>query len=160
MSSYFELELDTTGPNIELNMPSYVSFGDNTWISIVATEDLLINYDLYLIDNQGVRKDLIFELNDNTLEGYLDVTGLTSGIAEVNVQVYDEVMNSSELLKKPFMIYGGNSNVEIILFVDSVGIDNDIWNQGTSMNIDTQPILIRDIEDLKVVIRTVQMGVE
>jgi hypothetical protein len=96
MSSYFTLTLDTTGPIIQINAPSYTSRESNNTITIVGNEKLSNVQDIYIVDSQGTRHDVIFSFDgDMTYTGNIVFTGYPVGVSTIFAQLQDEVGNLS-----------------------------------------------------------------
>lgn len=109
MSSFFNLRLDTTPPSTQLNLPSYV--GDNeTYIELVATEELDDFHEILIRDSGGQEKSLTFTVEGDTISGILDVTGLFPGMTTIYIRLYDRAWNKSELIQGSFEILETSKN--------------------------------------------------
>lgn len=114
MNSSFMLELDTSGPEIEVYSPKYTLNGIKTEIRIISNEKLSpSDNEIYIIDFLGNKHNFIFSLeNDNELIGeiYLNIP---VGSAKLYIQVKDEVLNLSPLITKGIEILS-NSKIKIV----------------------------------------------
>jgi hypothetical protein len=98
MPSYFTLELDTTGPIIQINAPSYTSRESDNIITVVGNEKLSDIQDIYIVDSQGTRHDVIFSFDgNNTFTGDVVFNGYPVGVSTIFAQLQDEVGNPSNL---------------------------------------------------------------
>lgn len=95
MNSHFELELDTTGPEINIISPSYTTNAINDEVLVVANEPLADYQDIYMIDSQGAKHELTFEYDTNQYKGLVDFRNVSIGIATIYARVKDEVLNDS-----------------------------------------------------------------
>jgi hypothetical protein len=72
MASYVLLNIDTASPNIEIYAPSYTTTDIINEIVVQADESLSLDYyELYAIDNNGVRYDYDFLLDDDKFIGHV-----------------------------------------------------------------------------------------
>ena len=69
MANSFELYLDTTSPNIRINAPLKTTYNIHTYIVIDSSEPLMEYQDIYIIDSNGVRHDLVFLYQDDRYFG-------------------------------------------------------------------------------------------
>lgn len=98
MSSYFTLEMDTTGPIIQINAPSYTSREANNTITVVGNEKLSSFQDIYIVDSQGTRHDVIFSFDgESSFTGNIVFNGYPVGVLTIFAQLQDEVGNQSNL---------------------------------------------------------------
>lgn len=108
MASFFELILDTNSPKLEIIAPQYTSPDINTEIIIESSEPLLNYQDIYIIDNLGIRHDIILNFNVTELTGKVRLNDFPLGIATIYCRLKDEVGNLSELVSKTINITEGN----------------------------------------------------
>lgn len=106
--AYFQLELDTTGPEISINVPSYVLSSADLDIVIQANEPLEPSYqEFYLIDSLGQRHNFILTHFDTYYKGKLSMDGMSLGVATLYAKVQDTVLNFSPLVSKGINITKG-----------------------------------------------------
>lgn len=103
MSSFLKIRLDTTPPEGEMKLPSYVGYGYNP-IEIHANDELDQKHDAWIIDSSGFRKDLTFYVAGDTVYGNLDVASLSTGMATLYIRLYDLGWNRSSLLSQAFEV--------------------------------------------------------
>jgi hypothetical protein len=108
IASFFELELDTTAPDIEILSPSYTTKSQPIDIVIEANEELSSYQDLYLVDNHGKKHQLTFKHMGTYLEGVINTGSIPVGVTTIYAQVKDTVDNLSKLVSYSFKIIGGN----------------------------------------------------
>ena len=97
MSNYFILNLDTTGPNIKINAPNYTAVGLKEEI-IIKSNEYLDNYqDIYIIDNQGIKRKLILDYHGSYFKGVVDFLNYPVGISKIYAQLRDVVLNESNI---------------------------------------------------------------
>lgn len=104
MSNFFMLELDTTGPQIEIFVPSYTLSYIETEIRIQSNENLALYQDIYIIDSKGKKRNYIFEHNGDHLLGKMTFNEYPSGIVTINARLKDDVDNFSNTVSKSFLI--------------------------------------------------------
>lgn len=109
MANYFTLDLDTTGPIINILAPSYTTPQTSDEISIVANETLSTYQEIYIVDSQGVRHDLTFTYETDRFVGLVSFSGYPFGPATIYARVKDEVFNASELVSKAINIRLANT---------------------------------------------------
>jgi hypothetical protein len=98
MEGYFILEFDTTGPHIDVYAPKYTDRVANNTINIISNEKLSDYQDIYIVDSQGKRHDLIFSFDgDKTFSGNVTFNGYPMGVTTIYAQLKDEVGNVSNL---------------------------------------------------------------
>lgn len=95
MSGSFLLELDTTGPKIEVTAPSYTTATAKTDIWIYADEELSPYQDFYFIDSKGEKHPVVFEFLGDRFHGAVRFDNLPIGITTFYAQVRDESLNLS-----------------------------------------------------------------
>lgn len=113
MSSYFNLELDTTPPIIDIYTPFNTQNGIITNIYITSTENIGVVEELYIIDAVGNRLDLNADINEDQLDISVNLN-IARGIATLYCKVKDEVFNLSDLFHKSFEITG-EMDLKIVL---------------------------------------------
>jgi len=98
MASWFNLELDTTPPHIDINIPNR-SIPQNVIEIIITSNEVLSAYqDISIVDAANVtRYYTFFASNENTLMGYVDLQNYEIGMATIYVRLKDEVLNLSDV---------------------------------------------------------------
>lgn len=98
MSSFFELELDTTAPEVTVYSPNYTLPNIETEIIIESNETVDEWQDVYIMDSKGTRHDLIFlKSGENQYTGKIYFSDYPLGIARIYAQLRDEVFNLSNI---------------------------------------------------------------
>jgi len=105
--SHFMLTLDTTGPDIEVYMPTYATPDVDNEIIVQGSELLAPQQDFYFVDALGERHDLIFEYKGDHFVGLVRFNQFALGVATFYAQVRDEVFNPSALAAQAINIQGG-----------------------------------------------------
>lgn len=108
MSSSFQLQLDTTAPQIEIYAPSYTTNNDLTEIRIVANENISSIQNIYIIDKNNNKIDLTFDYNVNEFIGEIYFTIYGGQTVTLYAQVQDEVHNLSSLVSKSIQVIDTN----------------------------------------------------
>lgn len=125
MAGYFALELDTTGPQIEIYAPKYTDKHSNNLIRIVSNEKMSSFQDIYIIDSQGARHDVIFSFDgDKTFTGNVVFSDYSIGVATIYAQLKDEVNNLSNLVDFPISIITSTYNFMLRLSMSEETKDN------------------------------------
>jgi hypothetical protein len=108
MASYVLLSIDTASPNIEIYAPSYTTTDIINEIVVQADESLSLDYyELYAIDNNGVRYNYDFLLDDDKFIGHVKFYDMPIGsIITLYAKVMDKVGNVSNLVSKAIHIAG------------------------------------------------------
>lgn len=106
MVSYFELELDTTPPTIEIFTPNSASHKYSTTVRIESNEELLEYQNIYAINSLGYRQELHFIYHYFYYEGEI-IFENENEIVTVFAQLKDTVGNISELVSKPVRVLDG-----------------------------------------------------
>jgi hypothetical protein len=101
---YILIELDTTGPRVEIHAPSYTNKSAKTPINIVANESLASYQEIYIMDAEGVRHDLTFLHSDNEFVGEMYFNDYPLGVTTIYARVKDTVDNMSNLASFSFYI--------------------------------------------------------
>lgn len=102
--NYFVLELDTTSPVIEIQCPDYTTQREPLPIVIQADEALDSWHDVFIIDSQGTRHDVIITLNGDRFEGSISFNGVHHGMATIFARSRDEVFNVSNIAQKAILV--------------------------------------------------------
>jgi len=116
----FLLELDTTPPQITIQVPHFVHLDDDVGeVTIISNEDLDVWQQFYLIDASGRRHDFIFDYLGASFSGILSLHPIATGIATIYAQAQDTVWNRSALVSASFEIrppqFGGRYGVLTVL---------------------------------------------
>jgi hypothetical protein len=97
MSAYFYLTLDTAPPVIRVVHPPFaVRYQTGVSIVIYGNEQMM-QEEIYIIDSEGQRIDLIFDNEGDTLIGYYNFGECAFGTATIYVSVRDYLDNVSPL---------------------------------------------------------------
>ncbi len=110
--NYFILELDTTSPVIEIECPEYTTKREPLPIIIQADEALDSWHDVFIIDSQGTRHDVIITLNGDRFEGSISFNGVHHGMATIFARSRDEVFNVSNIAQKSIFVM---ADAEVLL---------------------------------------------
>lgn len=102
--NYFVLELDTTSPVIEIQCPDYTTQREPLPIVIQAGEALDSWHDVFIIDSQGTRYNVILTLNGDRFEGYISFNDVHHGVATIFARTRDEVFNISNIAQKSILV--------------------------------------------------------
>lgn len=101
MSAYFIIQLDTTGPMITLDAPTFVELDEEFTIIVESSEELLISdiHELYIIDRLGIRYDLTYDVFINRIQSTLTLRDyeVNVGRATIYAALYDDVLNVSNV---------------------------------------------------------------
>lgn len=108
MANFFELDLDTTGPELSVYGPGYAMKSGLTDIEVRANEKLSNNAEFYFIDSNGKRHDVIFKYNGDSFMGEVDFSLFPDGISIFYGQVKDEVFNLSPVVTHSLLIHKGS----------------------------------------------------
>lgn len=94
MSSYFNVELDTTPPVVlDLIVTPLVMPGESLEIEIATNEDIS-EHRVYITDVVGtVFTEVLHVVNPRLLSGFIDTSYFAEGPAKVVIHCYDEVRN-------------------------------------------------------------------
>lgn len=144
MADHFALELDTTGPQIDVYMPSYTTPEAYNEIVVQANEPLAPWQDFYFVDALGERHDVIFAHDGDRFVGVVRFNDYPLGFATLYAQVRDEVYNLSPLLSKAIhitqgavlMVHGSwrGRHVDMREQVCRVDIDNTVRTVSTRVD--------------------------
>jgi hypothetical protein len=114
VSSFVQLTLDTTGPNVQVIVPPTTTRQALTHIVVRADEPLDTWQDeIYLIDSKGVKHILHMSHNNNEFYGEFIFGNLPSGRCTVHARVKDTVWNLSSVVQGSFVLYSND-----LLFID------------------------------------------
>jgi len=102
--NYFILELDTTSPVIEIECPDYTTKREPLPIIIQANEALDSWHDVFIIDSQGTRHNVILTLNGDRFEGFISFNDAHYGVATIFARTRDEVFNVSNIAQKSIVV--------------------------------------------------------
>jgi hypothetical protein len=98
MSNSFLLELDTTPPQINIICPPRTIPNNTLEIQIQSNENLGDWQEIFIIDNNNVKHDLILsKINSKTYLGYIDFSEYPIGLAKIHAILKDEVNNASDI---------------------------------------------------------------
>lgn len=109
MSSWFNLVLDTTPPILNIISPQYTSPDILTTIIIESDKPLMKFQDIYFVDYNEVKHDLIFNYDINCYVGKIQFTNMCNGIGTICCCLKDEVGNKSDLISKAINITNGET---------------------------------------------------
>lgn len=127
MANYFELDLDTTGPEIEVYGPGYAMGSGLTDIEIRANERLSTDQEFYFIDSNGKRHNVIFKYNGDSFIGEVDFSTFSDGISIFYAQVKDEVFNYSPVITHSILLHKENgASVQVQDSARFMIIDNQV----------------------------------
>lgn len=139
--NYVIVNFDTTPPKIQIIAPNYTTRDMVTEISITANEKLDNWQDIYVIDAEGVRHNLIFTLSgSNKFIGKVIFSDLPLGIATIYAKVRDDVYNESDIAIKLIEIKDSSKNVVIRSKVLNRKISSIIYKKKINTNIKIQKI--------------------
>jgi hypothetical protein len=102
--NYFILELDTTSPVIEIECPEYTTKREPLPIIIQADEALDSWHDVFIIDSQGTRHNVILTLSGDKFEGFISFNEVYHGMATIFARTRDEVFNVSNIAQKAVLV--------------------------------------------------------
>lgn len=97
MADFFTLELDTTGPVIDVHAPPDATPQTDFDVTIQANEQLARQQDIFIIDAAEKRHNVIFKHDGSAYIGVVDAGGLAAGVATLYVRVRDTVHNLSDV---------------------------------------------------------------
>lgn len=100
MANYFNLILDTMGPNITIYAPAYTVSEEVTEIFVQGSEQLGSYQDIYLIGPYGQRIDLTFEHLGDRFRGTYNFSAIPLGIYTIYARVKDALDNPSPLASR------------------------------------------------------------
>jgi len=140
VSNYFTLELDTTGPQIEIVTPTYTTPQTSTEIIVEGNEQLMLYQDeIYLVDSSGVKYNLTFDHQGDRFYGVVDFTSIAIGIAEIHARVKDDVGNYSNIAKHYINVLT-SSNLTIYTNSMVRGVNLDKYTRGINVGEEVRKI--------------------
>lgn len=100
MNVYFILTLDTTPPNGNLEIPDYIESGVSFQVIVTSDEPLRQEFvhEIYIIDSKNNRYDLDYAIEQQRLVSIATARFYARGTATIYAEIYDEVLNKSEVL--------------------------------------------------------------
>lgn len=107
MNNSFTLELDTTPPELKILLPNYAIKGKKVEIYIYSNEMLGQYQDIYFVDSDGEKHDVIFNIQNDEVTGEVDFSNFASGIAKFYVRLKDEVLNKTSLIEETTLVLVG-----------------------------------------------------
>jgi hypothetical protein len=102
MSNYFNLQLDTISPKIEIFAPRYIGKGEYMEFRVSSNEYIDI-YKAKAVDNGKNDFTIILSRDGEEFTGLVQINGFESGIAKIVVDMYDEVHNKTTT-EKAFLV--------------------------------------------------------
>lgn len=137
MASYFNLTLDTIGPQITLAVNTFTVQGIETDITILSNEPLSNAWQsVYIVDSQGKKYNMILSISaDGTsYSGMTNFYECAAGIATVYAQLQDEVGNLSNIAAASINVLSASvyyceadihsvANIKLYLAVSSADMD-------------------------------------
>jgi len=104
--SWFQIELDTTPPKLELYFPSKTTMDSIETITINSNEPLLVNHEIMIEDSKGQKHFYTFSLENDkkSFVGIIPFNDFSKGIATIHVRLSDEVGNLSSIYKGSFEV--------------------------------------------------------
>lgn len=98
MTSSFVLELDTTGPSVNVIAPNYTAENVITEIIIEGNEHLSPEQNFYFVDSFGQRYDVLFSYEGDSFKRLVNFENYPSGILTLHGIVKDDVLNPSAMI--------------------------------------------------------------
>ena len=114
MSSFINIELDTTSPTIEVFAPNETTTLTDTTYRVEANETLANIQNFYFRDSRGLRHDVTFQFFGNYFEGLVSYDNFSEGMATFYAQAYDEVLNKSNLVQHLINVVETREDHEIV----------------------------------------------
>lgn len=147
MSSYFTLTLDTTPPNIEIYAPTYSNRQSNNTITVVSNEKLSDFQDIYIIDHDGVRHDVIFSFDgDKTFTGNVVFSNYPIGMLTIYAQLKDTVNNMSNLASFNLTIITTDDSLMLDLTMSELSM-NRIFSIGESSQTMSEKSMVKFLSE-------------
>ena len=143
MAGSFFLMLDTTGPEIEVYMPSYATPHVDSEIIVQGNEKLAPWQDFYFIDAAGTRHDFIFAHNGDRFIGIVRFNQFAVGVATLYAQVKDEVNNLSALVTKSLSIIQGGELMVVCADVQTRAVQTDYHYCKLDVSTDYRQVEVR-----------------
>lgn len=135
MASYFALELDTTPPLVEIYAPMYTVVGIDNEIEVVANEELSPYQEIYIIDNLGVRHNLIFHHEGDRFLGIVNFDGYPQGSAYIYAIVRDTLLNESHVSYGSIDIISGIDAMRMTIVTDDITREITINNSVADVEV-------------------------
>ena len=130
--AHFKLILDTTGPQITIEAPTYTTTTSPIVVTVSANEQLDLYQEVYIIDINGVRHNLTFDHEGDYLIGVVSFDSFDLGIVTLYARVRDVVHNLSNLASTSIHIMEGHK-----LYLDTEIRTWDWQDKIITWNIDT-----------------------
>jgi hypothetical protein len=108
MASFFYINLDLESPKLEISAPNYTTQNIYNDIFIYSNEKLSDFQEIYIIDKNGARHDLIFAYDNNKFIGKVKFS-IPVGIATIYARLKDIVDNVSDLYSKTIEVKESNT---------------------------------------------------
>lgn len=105
-SSFVQVYLDTTPPNLTLYYPTNTTQDSTELISITSNENLSMNHEIIIVDQLKVEHRYTFFLQNDkkTFMGNISFYNYPKGIATLYVRLFDEVGNQSTTYEGAILI--------------------------------------------------------
>lgn len=146
--NYFILELDLEGPNVNCYAPIYSDRQSNNEIVFTSSEALSDFQEVYIMDSQGGRHDLIFSLTgENEYIGNVVFNEYPMGIATVYGQFKDDVGNPSNLASRSINIVSSHDSLMLKLTVSEKEASVSINSKEASVSINSKEASVTLFED-------------
>jgi hypothetical protein len=138
--SYFEIILDTVGPEITINVPPYVLSSAELDVVIQGDESLESSFqEFVLIDSLGEQHPFILTHYDTYFKGKISLNDIPLGIATIQAQVQDTVLNLSPVVSKSVHITKG-ARVKIFSTISSRNITVAQTQKKVITKMETRPV--------------------
>ena len=107
MDAFFKIELDTTGPKIQVSTPKYTFLNIPLDISITSNEVLGEFQNISIIDRNNKVFNVILSKDASamSMSGTATLSDLAEGICTLRVQVEDDVHNLSDRIETAFHLF-------------------------------------------------------
>lgn len=125
MHAWFAIELDTTGPQIEVYAQSWVAVNNQLYVT-VEYDDVIDEgwYISRLVDSRGNSHDIVLQNIDGLLIGSLQILSIPPGTSTLEVRLRDTVHNLSNLVRKQIEILPSSVlNLELDNYVSPIKLD-------------------------------------
>lgn len=143
MTNNFLLELDTTPPEVSVVVDQRM-VKDITYGALVSSNEQLDNWqDIYLIDKEGARHNLIFSHYGSSLEGEFTVNELAYGLAHLHINLRDEVHNAVEVTVPIYIDDQKQADVEVVIKCDSYPPEARVIGTAIPINVSGSKITIK-----------------
>jgi hypothetical protein len=114
MSSFIQITLDTTSPTIEVFAPNETTTETNTIYRVEANEHLSNLQNFYFRDSNGLRHDVTLQFFGTYFEGTVTFSNFSDGMATFYAQVFDDVLNKSNLVTHSTNVVETREDYEVI----------------------------------------------